>query len=97
MKCFWRQSCAITSLGNSVYVAGGQDESNKQSSLVECFNKSTRKWTKLPDMTRQRSYFILTIIDGFMYAVDRRFTTAERYDFQNQIWETVGYINNLQR
>lgn len=88
---FWRRCCAVTSLGNSIFVAGGEDAWNKPCSLVERFDKSTRKWTKLPNMNRKRCYFILTIIDGQMYAIDRKITTAERYDFQRRLWVNVSY------
>lgn len=93
MQHFWRQHCAIATHGNSVYVAGGENAWNKPSSLVECFDQGTRQWTKLPNMNRKRCHFVLTIINGFMYAIERKITTAERFDFQRLEWEKVHFFS----
>lgn len=90
-KYFWREACAVTSQDNMVYVAGSLDAYRKTCSLVECFNRSTRKWTELPNMNRKRCFFILTIINGYMYAIDRKGTTAERYNFNLEFWEPVSF------
>lgn len=45
-----RSRYSIASIGNNIYVIGGQDENDEQTSLVETFHVPSRTWSQAPNL-----------------------------------------------
>lgn len=89
--------CSV-SLNNRLYVVGGQ------TTVTDCYDPKTDKWTKLPDMKERRMECGAVAINGFVYVTGGYSYTKgtylqsmERFDPEKGTWEIVGTLPSAAR
>lgn len=86
-----RRDAGSVSVGDNIYVIGGQD-SNGYSSKVEVYNTKEDMWVTKSDMPIAKSTFGISIWNNKIYCVGgyngSRLNTLEVYDINTDTWET---------
>merc|ERR1712126_526598 len=79
----------VAVLDGKIYVTGGFDEKGKKRlNDVECYDISSKTWTTLAGMNKERSGHSLLAINGSLIAVggSGSLSSIEEYDVDNDTW-----------
>ena len=84
-----RRAPAAVVFKDNIMVAGGIHSGNIILNSVEKYCPNADQWSTMKSMTSDRWSFSCHVIDENIYAVggDKRRSTIEKYDFNNEIWE----------
>lgn len=98
-----RGMAAAASIGSSVYVAGGFDDSGRHLTSVERYDILTRRWVEVAPMRVPRTRFSLIAVSGHLFAIGGlsgkserermdNLDSVEEYDPRANQWKNAGRI-----
>ena len=105
-----RGGAGAVSHGGKIYVVSGITNGHTDGHVAwfDAFDPSTGEWTRLPDAPRARDHFQAAVLDGKLYAIGGRRSSAgtgqtfdlivaetDVYDFATGRWSTLPAGSNL--
>jgi N-acetylneuraminic acid mutarotase len=92
----WATAVALNGL---LYVLGGAELPERESSFVERFDQERGRWELVAPMRRSRSGHATAVLDGKLYVIGGMglgkicLKSVERYDPDRNVWENMADMN----
>ena len=82
-----RSGLSAVLFNDSIIVVGGVDINGRSMSSVECYSFSSKKWSRMPPMLKERYVHCACVFDGKVFVVGGESTNSiEFYDPSVSSW-----------
>ena len=95
---FPRQSAAVATIDDKLYVVGGYSSGGNRLKSVERYDPVTNTWEAVAEMSTQRKMPCVAVLDGMLYAMGGHngtnyLSSVERFDPATNTWEAAAAMS----